>query len=64
MEHFNNKRWVWCTCVWRHLKEVLVWVIDKWLYLINIVMLLKTVIYTSKELKNKAIVSFENNLCP
>ena len=41
----------------RHLKEELAWAIDKWLRVISNTMLFKTVSYTSKYLKNKAILS-------
>ena len=41
----------------RHLKEELAWAIDKWLRVISNTMLFKTVSYTTKNLKNKAILS-------
>ena len=44
----------------RHLKQVLVWAIDKQVQFIGNDMLLKTVTYTTKELKNKAILSLKN----
>ena len=43
----------------RHLKEELAWAIDKWLWIISNIMLFKTVIYTTKELKNKAVLNLK-----
>ena len=43
----------------RQLKEELSWGIDKWLWLIINIMLCKTVIYTTKNLKNKAIFNLK-----
>ena len=42
-------------CVSRHLKEELAWAMDKWFWVISNKMLFKTVSYTTKNLKNKAI---------
>ena len=41
----------------RHLKEELSWATDKWPQVISNIMLFKTVIATTKELKNKAALS-------
>ena len=46
-------------CVLMHLKEELVWVIDKWLRVISIMVLLKAVIRITKELRNKATLSLK-----
>ena len=43
----------------RHLKEELSWAIDKRLRLIIIEMLFKTVIRTTKNLKNKAVFNLK-----
>ena len=39
-------------------KEELAWATDKWLWVIGNIMLFTTVIYTTKKLKNKAVLSF------
>ena len=41
----------------RRLKEELTWVIDKWLRAISNKMLFKTVVYTTKKLKNRAVLN-------
>ena len=46
-------------CILRHLKEELAWVLDKWLQLISNKMLFKTVIATTKKLKNKAALNLK-----
>ena len=43
-------------CVSRHLKEELAWAIDKQLW---VIMLFKTVSYTTKEVKNEALLSLK-----
>ena len=43
----------------KHLKEELAWVIDKWLEVISDIMLFETVIYTTKKLKNKAVLKLK-----
>ena len=45
--------------VTRRLKEELAWATDKWFQVISSVMLL-TVIYTTKKLKNKVVLSLFN----
>ena len=47
----------------RCVKEELAWVTDKWLHVISIGMLFKTVIYATKELKSKAILCLNNIVC-
>ena len=42
-------------CMSRHLEEELAWATDKWLWVINHIMLFRTVSYITKELKNKVI---------
>ena len=44
----------------RRLQEELAWATDKWLQVISSVMLFKTVIYTTKKLKNKVVLSLFN----
>ena len=46
--------------VLRHIREELVWAIDKWLWVISNIML-KTGMVTTKELKENAI--FSSNQC-
>ena len=46
-------------CVSWHSKEELVWVINKWLWFISSIILFETVIWTSKELRNKTILSLK-----
>ena len=43
----------------RCLKKELAWVIDKWLWLISNKMLFKTVVRTSKKLKNKVVLNLK-----
>ena len=38
-------------------KEELTWATDKWLLIISNIMLFKTVIYTTKKLRNKSVLS-------
>ena len=47
----------------RHLKQELAWAIDKWLRVISNPMLFKTVIYTTKNLKNKPFYIENTILC-
>ena len=42
-------------CISKRLKEELAWAIDKWLCVISIKMLFKTVVRTTKKLKNKTL---------
>ena len=62
MEHFRNfmPRWVWYKNINKFKKE-LAWATYKQLQIIN-TMLFKTD-YTSKELKNKSVISFQNIVC-
>ena len=53
--------WVWCTWMYyvsSHLKEGLAWAIDKQLQVISNIMLLETVIRTTKKLKNKNLKQY------
>ena len=47
----------------RCVKEELAWATDKWLRVISIGMLFKTVIYATKELNNKAVLCLNNIVC-
>ena len=49
-------------CVLRHIKEGLVWAIDKWLWVISNIML-KTSMVITKELKENAISVQINVVC-
>ena len=50
-------------CVPRHLKQELAWARDEWLRVIIITMLFKTVVATTKNLKNKTILIENNIVC-
>ena len=58
MEHFTIKVGLAFVNVRvsKRLKEELSWAIDKWLRVISNKILFKTVVYTTKKLKNKAIL--------
>ena len=47
----------------RRIKKGLAWATDKWLQVISNIMLFKTVIATTKKLKNKAVLSINNIVC-
>ena len=42
----------------RRVKEELIWVIDNWLWIMTNKMLFETVSYTTKNLKNKAVLNW------
>ena len=49
--------------VLRKLTEELAWATDKQLQVISNIMLFKTVTYTTKKLKNKAVLGLNNIVC-
>ena len=57
--HFSYKGgWgVLNVCVSRRLRQEMAWAIDKWLRVSSITMLSKAVSYTTKNLKNKAVLN-------
>ena len=61
MEWLHYKgAWMWCSYMGIHiLRHLLAWAIDKWLWVISIIMLFKTVIHASKKLKNNAILNLK-----
>ena len=48
-------------CISKSLKEKLAWATYKWLQVISNIMLFKS--YTTKKLKNKAVLSLNNIVC-